>query len=75
MQEERFCWRAATGVPDYAQCFEAIVKPAATGLIWYRLSGFRASDERVWSYGSQKIDAPVLVALLWRATIISDYLL
>ena len=53
MQKSDFADALPTGVPDYAQCFEAIVKPAATGLIWYRFE-LQASDGAVWSYGAQE---------------------
>ncbi len=53
MQKSDFAGALPTGVPDYAQCFEAIVKPAATGLIWYRFE-LQASDGAVWSYGAQE---------------------
>lgn len=53
MQKSDFAGALPTGVPDSAQCFEAIVKPAATGLIWYRFE-LQASDGAVWSYGAQE---------------------
>ena len=53
MQKIDFASALPTGVPDSAQCFEAIVKPAATGLIWYRFE-LQASDGAVWSYGAQE---------------------
>lgn len=53
MQKSDFAGALPAGVPDYAQCFETTVKPAATGLIWYRFE-LEASDGAVWSYGAQE---------------------
>ena len=62
MQKSDFADAFPAGVPDYAQCYEAIINPAATGLIWYRFE-LQASDGAVWSYGAQENRCTVLVAL------------